>query len=188
MGIFSFLFANKKNENFENGNKPEITEDKFVDYSDPIEPENKSQYSVSYGTGFPIDIIYGFINKDFEQKGYDDAMVSSESNYKESGKKLIVNELKQLFEQVKLKYKGDLRELNVLRINLETQGLPTQASQIKMRIETFEEHLGKIEDMEKALNNQEERVMRMVSTYERGFMKGLAAKSDIILKNNGTVQ
>lgn len=189
MSFFSLFFPNRKgkNESNENENKPEIPEDKFVDYSEPNATEVSNHYQVSYATGFPIDIVYGFINKDFEQKGYDDAMVSSESSYKESGKKLIMNELKQIFEQVKLKYKGDIRDLGVLRQNLEAQGLPTQAAQVRMRLETFEEHLSKIESMEKDLDNQEERVTRMVSTYERGFLKGLAAKSDIILKKNGTI-
>lgn len=192
MGFFSMLFSNKKEnkENKEYSSKPEITEEQFVDYSEPNgkTEEPQQNYQVSYGTGFPIDIVYGFINKDFEQKGFDDAMTSSESSYKESGMNLIVNELRQLFEQVKLKYKGDIRDMNVLQHNLEMQGLPTQAAQVKMRLDTFAEHMSKIEGMEEALDNKEERVMRMVSTYERGFLKGLAAKTDVILKNNGTVQ
>lgn len=191
MGLFSMFFSknNERNKSIEESNKPEITEDKFVDYSEPTSnnEELNNPYKVSYGTGFPIDVVYGFINKDFEQKGFDDAMTSSESSYKESGMNLIINELKQLFEQVKLKYKGDIRDLSVLQKNLEMQGLPTQAAQVKMRLDTFAEHMIKIEEMEKSLDKKEERVMRMVSTYERGFLKGLAAKSDIILKNNGTV-
>ncbi len=191
MGLFSMFFSknNERNKSIEESNKPEITEDKFVDYSEPTSnnEELNNPYKVSYGTGFPIDVVYGFINKDFEQKGFDDAMTSSESSYKESGMNLIINELKQLFEQVKLKYKGDIRDLSVLQKNLEMQGLPTQAAQVKMRLDTFAEHMIKIEEMEKSLDNKEDRVMRMVSTYERGFLKGLAAKSDIILKNNGTV-
>lgn len=187
MGIFNFF----KNKSFENkAVRPEIPEDIFVDNTEPTflnnnDERNGNVYEVIFGTGFPIDTIYGFINKDFEQKGFDDAMINTESSYKESGKKLIINELKQLFEQVKLKYKGDLRELSIHIKNLETQGLPLQAAQLKVRQDTFLEHLEKIQEMENSLNNYEEQVTRMVVTYERGFLKGLAAKSDLILNNYG---
>lgn len=168
--------------------KPEIQENDFVDNSEPEAELNSKSYSVEYGTGMPIDVIYGFINKDFEQKGYDDAMVNIESSYKESGKKLIINELRLLFQQVRLRYQGDIRDITIHITNLESQGLPIQAAQMKMRKETFEEHLEKIKSMEISLERGEEQVLSMVSTYERGFLKGLAAKSDIILKNNGTIQ
>lgn len=168
--------------------KPEVDESVFVDYSDPnsSQDENKKTvYTISYGTGFPIDMIYSYIVRDFEQKGFDDAMVNPENSYKESGKKLIINELKQLFEQVRLKYRGDLRVIRVHIKNLEEQGLAMQVDQLKAREETYEEHMKKIEDMENKLKQEDESVMSMVFTYERGFLKGLAAKSDIILKGNG---
>ena len=168
--------------------KPEVDESIFVDYSDPNssqEENKKTIYTISYGTGYPIDMIYSYIVRDFEQKGYDDAMINAENSYKESGKKLIINELKQLFEQVKLKYRNDLRVIRVQIKNLEEQGLAMQVDQLKAREETYEEHMKKIEDMEGKLTQEDESVMSMVFTYERGFLKGLVAKSDIILKGNG---
>lgn len=192
MGFFSWKTKSPATESQVKENdstpKPEVDESVFVDYSDPnsSQDENKKTvYTISYGTGFPIDMIYSYIVRDFEQKGFDDAMVNPENSYKESGKKLIINELKQLFEQVRLKYRGDLRVIRVHIKNLEEQGLSMQVDQLKAREETYEEHMKKIEDMENKLKQEDESVMSMVFTYERGFLKGLAAKSDIILKGNG---
>lgn len=192
MGFFSWkskspAVGSQVNENNPTP-KPEVDESIFVDYSDPNssqEENKKTIYTISYGTGYPIDMIYSYIVRDFEQKGYDDAMINAENSYKESGKKLIINELKQLFEQVKLKYRNDLRVIRVQIKNLEEQGLAMQVDQLKAREETYEEHMKKIEDMEGKLTQEDESVMSMVFTYERGFLKGLVAKSDIILKGNG---
>jgi Skp family chaperone for outer membrane proteins len=132
-----------------------------------------------------LDAIYAFIKRDFEQKGFDDAMVNPENSYKESGKTLIKNELMQLFEQVRLKYRNDLRLLQVQIDNMEKQGLPVQAANLYARKETYEEHMRKIDEMEKKIESQEECMMSPIFTYERGFLKGLAAKSELILNING---
>lgn len=186
MGFFNWSFF-KSSQDKETSKveevKPEIREEDFVDNSDPETDNNV--YQIAYGTGFAIDAIYAFIKHDYEQKGFDDAMVNPENSYKESGKTLIKNELKQLFEQVRLKYRADLRLLQVQIDNMEKQGLPVQAANLYARKETYEEHMKKIEDMEKRVEEQEDSMMSPIYTYERGFLKGLAAKSDSILNANG---
>ena len=39
--------------------------------------------------------------------------------------------------------------------------------------------------MEKKVENKEPSIMSPIYTYERGFLKGLSAKSEIILNGNG---
>ena len=90
-------------------NLPEIKKEDFVDDS---EPEPESIYvTIKYGTGMPIDAIYAYIKDDYEQMGYDDAMCNADIQYKESKKEIIINKLKVLFEQVRLRYKGDIRDI-----------------------------------------------------------------------------
>lgn len=187
MGLLNWLFGGKPNENEfpKEDKKPEIREEDFIDNTDPVDQNLSSVYQVTYGTGFAIDAVYGFIKRDFEQKGFEDAMVNPENSYKESGMLLIKNELKQLFEQVRLKYRGELRLLQVQIDNLEKQGLPYQAANLYARKETYEEHMRKIDEMEQKLENEEVSMMTPIYTYERGFLKGLSAKSDIILNGYG---
>lgn len=188
MGLFNWGFfrSNPVEQEFRvEDERPEIREEDFIDNSDPNENNQENVYHVAYGTGFPIDAIYGFIKRDFEQKGFEDAMVNPENSYKESGMLLVKNELKQLFEQVRLKYRGDLRQLQVQIDNMQKQGLPFQAANLIARKETFEEHMQKIDDMEKKLENKDASMMTPIYTYERGFLKGLSAKSDIILNGHG---
>lgn len=186
MGFFNFFRSKPIEQEFPIVNElPEIKEEDFIDNTEPEEHKPETVYQVTYGTGFPIDAIYAFIKRDFEQKGFEDAMVNPENSYKESGMVLVKNELKQLFEQVRLKYRGDLRQLQVQIDNMQKQGLPYQAANLLARKETYEEHMKKIDDMEQKLENKEASMMTPIYTYERGFLKGLSAKSDIILNGHG---
>lgn len=122
MGLFDFL---KKSDqinntgvvglpNVEDVSKeilPEIKREDFVDDSEPILESNAM--TIKYGTGMPIDAIYAYIQDDYEQEGYSDAMCNADMAYKESKKEIIKNGLKMLFEQVRLRYESDIRDINV---------------------------------------------------------------------------
>ena len=184
MGLLSFLFGSKKDvpvqDEVSSKILPEIKEEDFVDNSDP----NEDLYTVHYGTKMPIDAIYAYINRDYEQSGYDDAMVNADSTYKDSKKNIIKNELRRLFEQVTLRYRNDLRDIEVQIEIVEQQGLINTASSLKARKDTYIEHMSVMKDMVESLEKEEPQMMSMVKSYERGFLKGLAAKSDLLLRNN----
>lgn len=164
----------------ETANLPEIKKEDFVDDS---EPEPESNYvTIKYGTGMPIDAIYAYVKDDYEQMGYDDAMCNADIQYKESKKEIIINKLKVLFEQVRLRYKGDIRDIDVYIDTVEAQGITSTASTLKARKETFNEHLRKIDEMEESLDKGEKKMLNMVASYERGFLKGVSAKSESFIK------
>lgn len=164
----------------ETANLPEIKKEDFVDDS---EPEPESNYvTIKYGTGMPIDAIYAYVKDDYEQMGYDDAMCNADIQYKESKKEIIINKLKVLFEQVRLRYKGDIRDIEVYIDTVEAQGITSTASTLKARKETFNEHLRKIDEMEESLDKGEKKMLNMVASYERGFLKGVSAKSESFIK------
>lgn len=180
MGLFSSLFGRKDQEQETSVKElPEIREDLFVDNSDPSE----EHVVLHYGTRMPIDAIYAFINKDYEQQGYDDAMCNTDSSYKDSKVSIIKNELKRLFEQIWLRYQSDLRDIDVQIRIIEEQGLISTAEALKARKATFVEHMEVLEKMEVSLDNNEPKMLSMIDSYERGFLRGLAAKSDALLKD-----
>ena len=190
MSIFSFFTKQKGQQSApalesettskETANLPEIKKEDFVDDS---EPEPESNYvTIKYGTGMPIDAIYAYVKDDYEQMGYDDAMCNADIQYKESKKEIIINKLKVLFEQVRLRYKGDIRDIEVYIDTVEAQGITSTASTLKARKETFNEHLRKIDEMEESLDKGEKKMLNMVASYERGFLKGVSAKSESFIK------
>ena len=191
MGLFNFFKkGNQVNNtevvglpNVEDNSKeilPEIRREDFVDDSEPNLESNT--ITIKYGTGMPIDVIYSYIQTDYEQDGYNDAMCNSDIQYKESKKKIINNGLKMLFEQVRLRYESDIRDINVQIDIVETQGLTSSSMSLKARKETYNEHLKNIKEMEDALDVGESKMMSMIDSYERGFLKGVAAKSESFIR------
>lgn len=187
MGIFSRFFGTRKNEvpatePVLNDSEKLIAEE--ADNETQKENSNLSSSTVviNYGTGMPIDVVYNFISKDFETIGYEDAMCNDDPSYKTSKISIIKNDLIRLFEQVSLRYKQDMRFLDVQIELMEQEGLVNKAISLKSKKETFVEHLKKINDMREALEKDEDYMTCMIKSYERGYRKALAAKTDQILK------
>lgn len=133
--------------------------------------------TIEYGTGYPIDVIYAYIRKDYSSKGYDDAMVNPDASYLEMGKQLIKNKLKSLFDQISLRYKDEIRQLEtMIRIN-ETMGLTDTAMHLQTQKEIYTRHLAEIEEMRKGLESGNQQLQLMIGSFEKGFKTGIAAKS-----------
>lgn len=187
MGLFNFFKkSNQVNNaevvglpNAEDNSKeipPEIKREDFADDSEP-NPESNT-ITIKYGTGMPVDAIYAYIQDDYEQEGYGDAMCNADMAYKESKKEIIKNGLKMLFEQVRLRYESDIRDINVQIDIADIQGLTASSMSLKARRDTYNEHPEKINDMELSLDGEDKKMMNMTASYERGFLKGAAAKSE----------
>lgn len=185
MGFFSSFFKNEQQPISEEEEKkvlPEIKREDFVNDSDPN--DDQEIVYIKYGTGMPIDAIYIYVEKDYEQAGYDDAICNPDSSYKESRKIIIRSGLNRRFEQVRLRYKNDLREIDVQIATLEQQGMMNTSSFLNARRETYSEHLAKIDEMEQKLEKNDIQLLSMLDSYDRGFLRGLAAISQTFLKQD----
>lgn len=139
--------------------------------------------TIEYGTGYPIDVIYAYIRKDYSSKGYDDAMVNPDASYLEMGRQLIKNELKSLFDQISVRYKDEIKQLEtMIRIN-ETMGLTDTAMHLQTQKDIYTRHLSEIEEMRKGLESGSQQLQLMIGSYEKGFKTGIAAKSVELLNN-----
>lgn len=185
MGFFSSLFGSKKpTEPIAVPEAPakDFPETRSKDVVDHSEAGNTPTGNSYYGTSMPIDAVYAFIGRDYEEDGYNDAMCDANGTYKDSKKVIIRNELKRLFEQVTLRYKSDLRDIEVQIGILEEQGLINSSLVLKARKQTYLEHMEVLAQMRTSLDRDEEQLLSMVKSYERGFLKGLAAKSETLLR------
>lgn len=181
MGIFN-LFGSKPKE--EGLMLPVVTpmEDE-ADTKNEVEdsqkeesPEKKQKViTIKWGTGMPIDVIFNFIHKDFEEEGYQDALVNSDLQYRETKEAIIRNDLKMLFKRISLRYKNDIREINVQIGNAQKVFAEKSASLLQARKDTYEEHLAEIAEMESLLDANDPKMMTMIESYRRGFLKGISA-------------
>ena len=133
--------------------------------------------SITYGTGMPIDVLYAFINKDYEKEGYEDALVNSDVEYCTAKESIILNKLQQLFRRVLLRYSGEIREIEVQAANAKSLFALTSASMLEARKATCEEHIAEINSMMDKVNAKAPEMMTMIESYRRGFTKGCAAQT-----------
>lgn len=184
MSIFSKLFG--KSTDASNGTTTPSDGKQFPGTGKDSATDNaetdKEVVHISFGTQMPIDAIYAYLERDYEQQGYEDSMCNADNAYKESKKEIIKNGLKRLFSQVRLRYKDDLRRIEVQVTIVEQQGMLNTSASLKAGRETILEHMKTIDEMESSLMKNEPQMLGMIDSYDRGFLKGLAAISQSYLK------
>ena len=84
-------------------------------------PSSNNVITITWGTGMPIDVIFAFIHRDFEEQGYQDALVNSDLRYREMKEGIIRNDLRMLFRRISLRYQSDIRMLDVQIKNAEEE-------------------------------------------------------------------
>jgi hypothetical protein len=187
MGLFELLFGTTKKSE-QNGIVspvkpddqllPEIKESNGLEITAPVAKEDEIKVSM------PLDEIYKYLRIDFESRGFDDAMSNPDISYRDMNKHLLVSNLKVLFKQVKQIYIDNLKTNDFHIKSREQAGLIDIVDLLKNRKETLENHLNEIIKMETDLENKEDYMIGMLLSYERGFLRGLAALSMESLKHS----
>lgn len=145
--------------------------------------EKKNVITITWGTGMPIDVIFNFIHKNFEEEGFQDALVNCDIAYRDAKEKIIRNDLEMLFKRIVLKYKSDIRMVNVKIDNAQKALALAAASDMAALRETYEEHLTEIQDMQSQLEANDPKMTTMIESYRRGFLKGIAANAVNFINN-----
>jgi len=125
----------------------------------------------------PMDEIYKYLHTDFESRGYEDALMNPDISYRDMNKKLIVSNLKVLFKELKQTYVDSLNRTDFHIRSRSQAGLIDIVEMLKNKRDMFESHLNEIKKMEDDLEKGEEYMIGMLLSYERGFLRGLAALS-----------
>lgn len=158
----------------EQGQLTEIQKENFVD---EMPPNESNSLIIHYGTGMPIDIIYEFLKKDYETKGYEDAMSNPDVSYKEMNMRIIKSSLEVKFRQVRLRYIDDLRTIQFHINSRSSAGLVDVVSQLETKKEMLIQHMDELDKMEQDFRDSLPYMTGMLLSYERGFLRGLAALS-----------
>lgn len=189
MGLFD-LFKKKELASV-NGSElkdelPEIKEEDFIDNSDPS-LNDSTVYSVEFGSKLPIDIIYGFLKENYENKAYNDALTNPDKSYKETNIEIIRSNLEVKFKQVMLKYEDMLREINFHIHSRGQAGLTDIVELLLSKKDTYEKHVEELKKMKQDLDKQELYMIGIFKSYEVGFTRGLASLSLHNLKIDNTI-
>ena len=179
MVLFNW-FGVKPNGNTEVTTKEEVSTEEISTPSEVSAEKVKDTHenhliTITWGTGMPIDIIFNFIHKNYEEEGFQDALVNCDITYRDAKEKIIRNNLEMLFKRIILRYKNDIREIDVNIKNANQAYALAAAGRLQARKETFEEHLLEINEMQSLLEKNDPKMLTMIESYRRGFQKGMAA-------------
>ncbi len=122
--------------------------------------------------GYPIDVIYSFINRDYFSIGYNDALVYGSKEYSDTRQSIIRNELKTLFLQVNHTYNEKIGNIEERIEEAESNMLHGAANRLRRTLKTYNEHVTTIRQMEEWLDSDDPRMTRMLASYRMGYAKG----------------
>lgn len=182
MALLDF-FKTKQNAMTESVVAPENEEVK-ADNEEKTETsaDNKDNIRIiKFVTGRAIDVVYDYINKNNEEMGFNDALVIKDTSYRDQAVAILKNKLNSLIKQVNLRYKDDLRKLDVNISAAREVFAMTTVSNLEAEKAIIEEHQQELADIEKKVEAEDPSVSMMIDSYKRGFMKGVAAAANGIL-------
>ena len=177
MGLFNF-FRNREGLDTPDGKEalPEIKEEDFIDNSESTEQE-KPSYSIELGSKMPKDVIHAFLNGDYNNKAYHDALVNPDLAFMEQNLDILRGELEHKFKQVFDKYEDMLQEIDFHIQSRSKAGLVDLVEQLKTRRATYERHMQKLHKMEEDLDKGERYMTKIFENYKVGFTLGMASLS-----------
>ena len=145
--------------------------------SNQVKPDTSSEKAplkVSYATGWPIDIIYGYLHKNNEEKGFSDAMVRSDLSFRDMNMSIIKNKILMVFREINLNYDVMKRDLEIRMDTCKAAGLLTTVSELEKKMSTILAHKAELKELENDFRNNEQEASVPLQSYECGFLRGIA--------------
>jgi hypothetical protein len=178
MGLFNFF--NRKN-GYSNDNAmpgvlpkmdlPAVPEDIFTEsVKSPTE-------NIQAPAERNINLLFEFLDRNHESKGYDDALVNPDISHLEQNLLSIKNELERTLRRVKTYYEDFIKEIDFHIESRSRSGMIDTVDELKMKKDIAEGHIKKVLEIEEDSHNDRGDGQGALMSYTRGFKNGLAAIS-----------
>lgn len=181
MALFNFFKRKPENPNLslilpsvEEAENEVSQETESSDIQD-ANPATSNTLKVSYATGWPIDLIYGNLHKNYEEKGYADAMLNSNLTFRDMNMSIIRNKVLMIFREVNLKYDGMKRELETRIDTCNAAGLLTSVAELEKQMAVINAHKEELSRLEMDFRNNANEASVPLMSYECGFLRGVSA-------------
>ena len=188
MSIFNFWNKKKENSSAMITTLPvmnpslDAAEEVETNQEAPDATTEKKPLTVSYATGWPIDVIYGYLHKNNEEKGFNDAMVKSDLTFRDMNMNIIRNKILMVFREINLNYDVMKRDLEIRIDTCSAAGLLSTVSELEKTMSTIKAHKAELKELEEDFKNNEKEASIPLQSYECGFLRGIAT---IALGNAG---
>ena len=180
MGIFNIFNKKSDNESATTVSLPVVEPSETKEEVKSIAPvkeeasnDNKT-LTVSYATGWPIDVIYGYLHKNYEDKGFADAMIKSDLAFRDLNMNIIRNKILMVFREINLNYDVMKQDLQVRIDNCNAAGLLTTVAEIEKSIALINAHKEELKELEADFRNNANEASIPLQSYACGFLRGIA--------------
>jgi hypothetical protein len=167
------LLGRKTNHSADRYNYPEVKKEVFIEEpaaeNSKAEVEKKAEQDQDN-----IHLLYAFLLKDYQQQGYNDALLHPDTSYMAERVKEFRGEINIAIRKVKTFYEDAIRELDFLILSRGRSGMVEVVDELKMRKEKATDHHKKTLEIEQEIIREGE-LHRLVISYNRGFQNGMAA-------------
>ncbi|KLT65281.1 hypothetical protein AB669_13700 [Pedobacter sp. BMA] len=124
-----------------------------------------------------IELLFDFLDKNHENKGYEDALMNPDVKHLEQNIEALKNQLERTIRRVKTFYEDFIKEIDFHIDSRGRSGMVDIVDELKMKKGIAESHIIKVREMESEHRNSTGDSQGMIISYTRGFMNGLSAIS-----------
>ncbi len=181
MSILSIFRKNRENSSAAIATLPVTDQsepiNEEVDMEQPIpssEQKEKKPLMISYATGWPIDIIYGYLHKNYMEKGFEDALIKSDLAFRDMNMNIIKNKILMVFREINLNYDVMKRDLEIRMETCNAAGLISTVAEMDKTMSTINAHKEELRRLENDFRNSENEGAIPLQSYECGFLRGIA--------------
>lgn len=130
-----------------------------------------------------IDLLFQFLDKNFEEMGYNDALRNPDSSHMEQNVEALKNQLQRVLRKVKTYYEDFMKEADFHIESRSRNGMVDTVEELKMKKEIAESHFEKVNQIEMDAKNNTGDSQGIIISYMRGFKNGFAAISHHTILN-----
>lgn len=182
MGLFNFINRNREN-NAAITMLPvaeQIQKQESPVESTPVQTQEETAQkqkplTVSYATGWPIDVIYGYLHKNYEEQGFNDAMIKSDMKFMEMNMNIISNKILMVFREINLNYDVMVTDLETRMEACSSAGLLSTLSSLEKQMTIVKTHKEELKNLENDFRNNANEASVPLQSYQCGFLRGIAA-------------
>ncbi len=124
-----------------------------------------------------IELLFDFLDKNHEQKGYDDSLMNPDVKHLEQNLEALRNQLERTIRRVKTFYEDFIKEIDFHIDSRARSGMVDVVDELKMKRSIAESHIQKVISIEEESKANKGDSQGMIISYTRGFMNGLSAIS-----------
>ncbi|MFD0765266.1 hypothetical protein ACFQZI_10420 [Mucilaginibacter lutimaris] len=174
---------------------PEIKEDVFIEHIANKPSENNSHFFTESPTSQMdnttnsvadnnIALLYAFLDRNHEAKGYDDALLNPDSSHLAQNLDALKNDLVRTINKVKTFYEDFIQETEYHILSRGRSGMVDIVEELEMKKSIAAGHMAKLTVIEDNTAKGEGDCKGILLSYTRGFKNGLAAIShhNILIK------